>query len=162
MNIQELLGLNQDPKSLTFLQTSLRGLVTFVVALVMLRLSDKRFLSKKTAFDALLGFVLASMLARAVNGSAAFFPTLGCGFVLIGLHRLLAYFARVSHRFGLLVKGESQAVVKDGAVIDQTMRQNDLTERDLIEDLRLNGNVDSPSKIKAAFIERNGQISVVK
>ena len=38
----------------------------------MVRLGDKRFLSKKTAFDAILGFILASMLARAVNGYVCF------------------------------------------------------------------------------------------
>ncbi len=48
-----------------------------VAALVMIRLGTKRSLAEKTAFDAVLLIVLASILARAVNGSAAFFPTLG-------------------------------------------------------------------------------------
>jgi hypothetical protein len=43
----------------------------------MVRVANKRIFSKTTAFDAVLGFIMASMLARAVNGSAAFFPTLG-------------------------------------------------------------------------------------
>src|SRR5262245_12368099 len=39
----------------------------------MIRCGDRRFLSQKSAFDAVLGFILPSMLARAVNGTAAFF-----------------------------------------------------------------------------------------
>jgi uncharacterized membrane protein YcaP (DUF421 family) len=41
------------------------------------------------------------------------------------------------------------------------MRQHDLSEHDLVEDLRLNGNIDDLRQVRAAYIERNGQISVV-
>jgi len=157
-----LLGLNTDPRSLSFVQISLRGIIVFVVALTMVRMGDKRFLSGKTAFDAILGFILASMLARAVNGSSAFLPTLGGGFVLVGLHRAMACVARKSHRFSNLVKGRSDMVIKDGIIVDRAMRQNDLSEHDLLEDLRLNGNIGCPQKAQEAFIERNGQISVVR
>src|SRR4051812_19192417 len=108
------LGLGLEPKNLTFVQIAARGIIVFAVTLIMVRLGDKRFLSKKTAFDAILGLILASMLARAVNGSSAFWPTLGGGFVLVGLHRLIAFLSRRWHKFGILVKGSSNLVVRDG------------------------------------------------
>src|SRR6476659_10980583 len=98
--INATLGVGQDATELTFTQISLRGIIVFFAALVIVRCGDRRFLSQKTAFDAVLGFILASMLARAVNGTAAFLPTLGGGFVLVMLHRVLASWARRSHRFG--------------------------------------------------------------
>jgi uncharacterized membrane protein YcaP (DUF421 family) len=128
----------------------------------MVRLGDKRFLSKKTAFDAILGLILASMLARAVNGSSAFWPTLGGGFVLVGLHRLIAFLSRRWHKFGILVKGTSDLVVRNGEIVQAGMRRNDLSKHDLEEDMRLKGQVDDVSKIKVAYAERNGQISVVR
>src|SRR6186997_1447792 len=100
MNLDAALGLGRDAATLTFAQISLRGVIVFIAALVIVRCGDRRFLSQKTAFDAVLGFILASMLARAVNGTAAFFPTLGGGFVLVVLHRLLALCSRRSHGFG--------------------------------------------------------------
>src|ERR1043166_1358634 len=112
-----LLGLGLEPKSLTFLQIALRGIIVFLIALIMVRLGDKRFLSKKSAFDAILGFILASMLARAVNGSAAFWPTLGGGFVLVGLHRLIAFVSRRWPGVGALVKGRSDLVIQNGKII---------------------------------------------
>ena len=72
-----LLGLGLEPKEFTFLQISLRGLVVFFVALVLVRLSDRRALAKKSPFDILLVVILASVLSRAINGSASFLPTLG-------------------------------------------------------------------------------------
>src|SRR5215471_3739180 len=109
-----MLGLGQNAASLTFWQITLRGVIVFAAALAIVRCGDRRFLSQKTAFDAVLGFILASMLARAVNGTAAFFPTLGGGFVLVLLHRILAYWSRRSHRLGLLIKGRSDVIVRDG------------------------------------------------
>jgi uncharacterized membrane protein YcaP (DUF421 family) len=155
------LGFGADPKSLTFLQIALRGIIVFVITLVMVRCGDKRFLSKKTAFDAILGLILASMLARAVNGSSAFWPTLGGGFVLVGLHRLIAHLSRRWHKFGILVKGTSDLVVRDGQIIEAGMRRNDLSEHDLQEDMRMHGQVDALSQIKVAYAERNGHISIV-
>jgi hypothetical protein len=76
----------------------------------MVRYGDRRFLSHKTAFNVVLGFILASMLARVVNGTAAFFPALGAGFVLVLLHRGLAAWARRSHAVGLMVKGRTDAL----------------------------------------------------
>ncbi len=86
---KDILGLGMDPKQFTFVQLSVRATIVFITALIMVRVGNKRFLAKMSAFDAILGFILSSMLARAVNGSSAFFPTLGAGFVLIGLHWLM-------------------------------------------------------------------------
>jgi hypothetical protein len=48
--------------------------------------------------------ILASVLSRAINGSAAFFPTLGGGLILVLSHRLLSLMAYYSHWFGSLIK----------------------------------------------------------
>ena len=157
-----LLGLGRDAAALTFVQISLRGVIVFVAALVIVRFGDRRFLSQKTAFDAVLGFILASMLARAVNGTAAFFPTLGGGFVLVVLHRLLALCSRRSHGFGVLIKGRSDVLVRDGALDEAAARRNRLSEHDILEDLRLNGNVAELRDVLLAVLERNGHISVVR
>src|SRR4051794_38118494 len=109
-SVKDLLGLNLEPKDLTLLQISLRAVIVFVVSLAMVRLANKRFLARLSAFDAILGFILASVLARAVNGSAAFFPTLGGGFVLVGVHRIMAVLAFRWEWFGALVKGTSDVL----------------------------------------------------
>jgi hypothetical protein len=106
------------------------------------RLGHKRSLARKTAFDAILIVILASVLSHAVNGSAAFFPTLGGGLVLI--------------------KGQPDIIVEDGKVERRNVRRNDISMHDLQEDLRLNAKTEDLDKIKVARIERSGDISFIK
>jgi len=160
--IDAMLGLGRDAAALTFTQVSLRGVIVFVSALVIVRCGDRRFLSQKTAFDAVLGFILASMLARAVNGTASFFPTIGGGFVLVMLHRWLAYWSSRNHALGFLIKGRSDAIVRDGQLDEPLARRNRLSEHDLMEEFRLNGNISDMRDVALAVFERNGQISVVR
>jgi uncharacterized membrane protein YcaP (DUF421 family) len=157
-----LLGLGLDPKDLTFSQISLRGIIVFLVTLTTMRLGHKRSLSRKTPFDAVLLVILAAVLSRAINGSAAFFATLGGGMVLVMLHRLFAFLAFYSHGFGILVKGRPDVIVRDGQCDLAMMWRNHVSTHDLDEDMRLSAHTDDLSKIRLARVERSGDISFIK
>jgi uncharacterized membrane protein YcaP (DUF421 family) len=159
---ETLLGISVEPRNLTFIQISLRGIIVFLATLAMVRLGHKRSLSHKTPFDAVLLVILASVLSRAINGSAAFFATIGGGVVLVLLHRLFAYLAYYSHAFGILVKGKPDIIVRDGKRDLGMMRRNHVSTHDLEEDMRLNGKIDDLSQVRLARIERSGDISFVK
>ena len=160
--LHTLLGIGTEPRALTFLQVSIRGVIVFIATLIMMRLSSKRSLAEKTAFDAVLIVIIGSMLARAINGSEAFFPTLGTGFVLVFLHRLIGIAAYYSHPFGILVKGKPVVLVEDGKVQSKTMLREHISRHDLEEDMRLDAQTEDLSKIQVARLERSGDISFIK
>lgn len=156
-----LLGLGQEASHLTLLQVRLRGIIVFGATIVIIRCGDRRFLSQHSAFDAVLGFILASMLARAVKGTSAFVPTLGGGFVLVLLHRLLASWSRRSHAVGVLIKGRSDPLIREGRLDEALAARNRVSLRDVMEGLRVHGNVGDIADVALAVLERNGEISVV-
>src|SRR5438132_208588 len=156
-----LLGLGARPEELTFVQISLRGIIVFLATLIMVRLGHKRSLARKTAFDAVLIVILASVLSRAVNGSAACFATLGGSFVIVMLHRLLAWCASDSHRFGILIKGRPEVIIEDGDFVLSTMHRNHISTHDVEEDMRLSLRTDDVSKVKKGRVERSGDVSFI-
>jgi uncharacterized membrane protein YcaP (DUF421 family) len=160
--IGSLLGLGAEPKDLTFAQISLRGIIVFLATLIMIRLGHKRSLARKTAFDAVLTVILASVLSRAINGSSAFFATLGGCLVIVLVHRVLAFIAYHSHWFGGLIKGTPEIIVENGELILPIMRRNHISKHDLEEDLRLAAKMDDISRVKVARVERSGDISFIK
>jgi len=161
-SVEVLLGLGAEPRDLTFVQVSLRGVVVFLVTLITVRLGHKRSLSRKTPFDAVLLVILASVLSRAINGSAPFFATLGGGVVLVLLHRVFAFLTFYSHRFGILVKGRPDVIVRDGQCDMAMMWRNHVSTHDLDEDMRLSAHTDDLSDIRVARVERSGDISFIK
>jgi len=159
--LSDLFGLGLEAQRLSLGQVSARAVVVFFSALFIVRLADKRFFAKKTAFDVILGFMLASMLARTINGSEQLVPTIVAGLLLALLHRLLGMLACRWPRFGDWIKGSSQTVITNGQIDHAALRRHHIGEDDLGEELRLNG-VDSVEKVKLARLERSGEVSVVK
>lgn len=156
------LGLHLEPADLTFTQISLRGVIVFIASLAMIRLGSKRALAQKTAFDAVLIVILASVLARAINGSASFFPTLGGSFVIVLLHRLFAFLANQWHPLGILIKGQPHVILREGQFDHAAMRRNHVSVHDFEEDMRLRAETEDKASIEIARIERCGDISFVK
>ena len=160
--VRDFLGLGALPETLTFTQISIRGIIVFVFTLIMVRMSARRSLARRTVFDSIFLVILASVLARAINGSSDLLPTIGGGFVMVAFHRLLAWIAFYSHWFGNLIKGPEQMLIRDGELRHPALRNNHITEHDLEEDLRLGLHVESLSVIKDARLERSGGISFIK
>ncbi len=161
MTVQMLFGPGVEPKDLTFLHVCMRTLVIFFAALIMIRVADKRALAQKTGFDALVAFLLASTLSRAINGSAQLPQTIAVGFLIVFLHRALAKAAFHSELLCELIKGKSEQIICDGKLNREAMEANDLTEGDLKEDMRLQAELDDFSEVREARIERNGEISII-
>jgi uncharacterized membrane protein YcaP (DUF421 family) len=157
-----LLGLGLQSQDLSFAQMSLRGVIVLLVSLAIIRIGNQRALAERTAFDAVLIVILASVLARAVNGSGPFFATIGASLVMVLLHRFMGWIAARSHSFGTLIKGQPAVIVEDGRIVWKEMRRNSISTHDLEEDLRSTAATEDLEEIRVARIERSGAISFIK
>ncbi|NBD95369.1 MAG: DUF421 domain-containing protein [Gammaproteobacteria bacterium] len=154
-----ILGLDAgDP---TVWQMAARAVVAYPVGIAFVRIGEKRFIGKFTAFDVIMGIVIGSILARAITGGSPFFPSLMAGLVLVSLHYLFATLSYHLEWFGDLVKGSGRTLVKDGRIQWEAMRKSHISERDLKGALRENGGVDDIERVRLARLERSGNISVV-
>ena len=159
--LKELLGLGIEPKDLDVFQVCLRGIIVFIAALIIVRVGHRRFLSRMTAFDSVVGFTLGSVLARAINGSAPLLPTLAVGFVLVLLHRFLSALAFRWDTLDRLLKGRPDVLVQNGKADRKKLRRHKITEKDLLEEAHLEGKLSDLQRIRTAFLERNGKISII-
>jgi uncharacterized membrane protein YcaP (DUF421 family) len=156
-----LLGLSLRPQQLEFWQIFLRAVVVYLAMIVFVRFGKKRFLSRATAFDAILVIVIGSTAARAITGNAPFFATLAAVWLLIAMHWVISYFTEGSPRLGSLVKGNATVLVRDGRIDRHALKAAHMSRDDLDEDLRERG-IDDPKNVKEARLERSGKLSVIK
>lgn len=155
------LGLEVAPKDLAAWQMALRAAVAFIAAIAIARIADKRFMGKYAPLDIMLAVVFGSIVSRAITGNTAFFPALGACLVLVLLHRLIGAIAFHSDRFGRLVKGQRRLLISDGEIQWDEMKKSHISRRDLEEALRQHTRSPRLDEVKAAYLERNGSISIV-
>jgi uncharacterized membrane protein YcaP (DUF421 family) len=81
---------------------------------------------------------------------------------MVVIHKILAFFAMKQVWVGMIVKGYRRSLYKNGEYNMKNMRITSISKDDLMEGVRLEINSDSLDEIKEVYIEKNGQISVVK
>jgi uncharacterized membrane protein YcaP (DUF421 family) len=157
--IQQLFGKEND---LGILQVSIRGIIVFLAALLVLRIGSKRSFGKESAIDHVVMIILGGMLGRAITGAEPFLSVMAAVFSIIITHRLLAWICLSNHWMGKMIKGEKKILFSDGQPKEDNMKQSLITNADLDEGIRLMLNENKRDNVKEIFIERNGQMSVVK
>jgi uncharacterized membrane protein YcaP (DUF421 family) len=155
-------GVDTDPRSYNVLQVSLRALLIYLLGLLIIRLGRNRLLGRQSPFDIVLGFVLGSVLSRAINGTSHLLVTLVSALVLVAAHRFFAFLSFRSHRFGALIKGEPQTLVENGQLDRDQMRREHVSPHDIEEALRLRAKTADATRIAEARLERNGEVSIVE
>lgn len=150
------------PETITWWQMVVRATVIFLFLLLLVRFGGKRIFGQNTSFDIVLGVLLGSTLSRALTANAPFVPTLAASAALVVLHGSLARFSLRSPRVARLAKGKEDLLIEDGRILEENLHRTGLTEHDLMEGIRLAGSTEAVSEVKRAYLERNGNISVVR
>ena len=157
-SIQALLGRNSP--DIAWWQMVFRAVTIFFMALAMIRWGGTRIFGKHTTFDIVIGIVLGSILSRAITGNSPYFPTIIAAFCLVALHKFLAFLCFDHHQIGGIIKGKKLLLVLHGELQLKNMKKTSISESDVMEALRLKGNIDL-AKVKYAYLERSGEISVI-
>jgi uncharacterized membrane protein YcaP (DUF421 family) len=157
--ISDVIGLGDE--DLSAWEMSLRALIIYITAIVLVRVGQMRFMGQNTAFDMILGIILGSVLSRAITGNAPFFPTVAAAGVLVAFHWLFSVVSFHSRFFGKLIKGRERTLVRDGEIQWDNMRRSHISRRDLEMALRSTGKITQPEDVAVAHFERSGDISVI-
>lgn len=151
-----------EGKDLNALNMGCRALVLYFIMLLFIRISGTRTFGKKTAFDNIIAITIGALLSRIVVGASAFFPTVTAGFVLVMVHRALAW-ASLHHKWiDRLIKGSERILYKQGKIEQENLDKSLMSRGDLMESVRINSNLNDLEAINEARLERTGEISIIK
>ena len=148
-------------ENITWYQMAVRAVLIFLFGVFLVRVAGKRAFGSWSALDIILSIILGSSLSRALTGNAPFVHTLIAMTVLVLLYRLTAAGTARLGFLGTLIKGKAAKLITDGKVDRAALRRHRLGDEDLDESLRNRG-VGDPAAVKAAYLERGGDITVLK
>ena len=159
MNINEICGSGEE---LAPLHMAARAFIMFFIALLLIRIAGMRVFGIKTAFDNILVIMLGAILSRGVVGASPFFSTIAAAAAMILIHKILAWLAMKNPWVGKIVKGYRHSLYHNGVIREENLRRTAISKDDLMEGVRLEINKNSLDEVEQIFIEKTGEISVVK
>jgi uncharacterized membrane protein YcaP (DUF421 family) len=143
-------------------QMAARAAIVFFIALTYVRTGGLRMLGKQSAYDSLTGLMLGAILGKAVVSPDSFFGTLLAAFVIMILHRSMAWITFKSSWAGSILKGKSILLFQNNRPVIENLNRVHITENDLQEAVRKNLNTDDLSHVKEIYMDRSGELSVIK
>jgi uncharacterized membrane protein YcaP (DUF421 family) len=149
-------------RDLNSLQMGIRAAAAFFLTLLFLRIAGIRTFGRRTAMDMVIVIMLGSVLSRIVVGASPMIPTLVACLVFVLVHRLLAILSCGNDFVGMLVKGEKISLYKKGVKNEEHLRKAMISKKDLQEGIRLKANQEGFEGIDEIFLERTGEISIIK
>jgi len=144
------------------LEIVVRGSLMYIALFVMLRVILKRQTGSLGMTDLLLITLLADAAQNAMAGE---YNSIADGIVLVATvifwNYLFDWLSFRSESFSRLIEPSPLPLVRNGRMLRRNMRQELITEDELMMQLREQG-LDDVSKVKQAFIESDGRISVIR
>jgi len=157
--IHLLIGTNPI-EQITCMQMVLRAGILYFFGIVLVRIHS-RFFGLKTAHDMLLRIIIGSIFANAIIGRAPFFCSIVVPLFMILLNWLIAFISFRSHAIEIMVKGSHYILVDDGNIVWKNMRYSSITKDELLETARIKAHTQDIHRIKKAYLENDGEISIV-
>ena len=140
----------------------LRGSLMYISLFILLRVILKRQTGTLGMTDLLLITLLADASQNAMAGEYKSLPD-GIGLVatIIFWNYLFDWLSFRSEWFARLIEPAPLALIKNGKLLRRNMRQELITDAELMTQLREQG-LDDVAKVKEAYIESDGRISVIQ
>jgi uncharacterized membrane protein YcaP (DUF421 family) len=139
----------------------LRTAVVYVVVLLLLRVAGKRELGQMSPVDLVVILVIANAVQNAMTGGDnSLIGGVIAASTLVGMNLV---FGRVAHRIPYLehlFESEPTPLIKDGKPIKRNLDHENVNLEELMMAAREHG-VDEIEKVDAAYLERDGSISII-
>ena len=140
----------------------IRGLIVYVVLLIIFRLSGKRTLSQTTTFDMVLLLIISETIQQAlIDTDNSMTNGLILVLTLVGISVLLSLLKQRSPAIERLVDGAPLIIMEDGKTFQERMDKERVDEEDILEAARKLQGLERLEQIKYAVLERNGEITIV-
>jgi len=137
--------------------------VAYVFILFLMRVVGRRELSSMEPSDVILLVVIGDLVQNGVTQSDYSVTGIVLAAGTIGV--LATITAVITHRWSRIrnvIEGEPVILVQDGQLIERNMKNERLTQDEVMEQARLQQGVESLDEVKWAVLETSGSISIVK
>jgi uncharacterized membrane protein YcaP (DUF421 family) len=144
------------------METVIRGIVIYIILLIVVRVTGRRSLAEITAFDLVLLLIIAETTQQALLGDDF---SLVNSFILIltlfSVDIAFSYLKEWSPRADRIIDGAPTVLVSLGKLDEEALRWSRVGVDDLLQAARAQHEVERLDQIKFAVLEASGDISII-
>ncbi|UJF16389.1 DUF421 domain-containing protein [Jeotgalibaca sp. MA1X17-3] len=138
------------------------GIVTYLMFIIVLRISGKRTLSQMNVYDFSVTVALGSILASTItNANTAALSGIFSFTLLVVFQYIIAKLAVHLQFFNKLIKSEPSLLFYKGQYDWENMKKQRVTQDDFLQELRQQ-QCSSTDDILAVVMEASGKLSILK
>lgn len=140
----------------------LRAIAIYLVLMVVFKIAGRRALLQMTSFDLILLLIISEATQQALLGND--FSVTGAALTIITLVAVDILFGTLKKYVKgaeNLIDGTPVVLVENGQMLENKMREADITRDDIMVSARNNQGIADLAEIKFAILERNGHISII-
>ncbi|UCZ52595.1 DUF421 domain-containing protein [Bacillus shivajii] len=143
-------------------QVLVRGLIGFIVLLVLARIMGKKQINQITYFEYIVGIAIGSIAAELTFSPDIRISNFVFGMVIWSMLPIVVSKIELkSYGFRMLTEGKPTVVIENGKILEENLKKEDLTVDELMIYLR-DKDVFKLSDVETAIFESSGQLSVMK
>lgn len=145
----------------TIINTILRSIAVYALALLLSRLIGRKLISQMTFFDFVVGVSMGSIVANAMIGSGGSPASAVTVLIIISGLTIVSSYAHIkSFKIRKIINSEPITLVDNGTIVEENMKNERLTIDELMMKLR-EKNVFNLADVEFAIMESDGQLSVL-
>jgi uncharacterized membrane protein YcaP (DUF421 family) len=141
--------------------TAARGVLVYVVMLIVIRVLGKRTIGNFSAFDLLMALMLGEVVDEIIYGDVSLAQGLTAIVVIALCKYLTAWLTSWNHTLNRIFEGKPTEVVSHGEFVREGLRTEVMSELEVLAALRLNEVADM-REVKSAIMEVDGRLSVIR
>lgn len=143
------------------LNTIIRGVVVYILAIFLTRLMGRKLISQMTFFDFVIGVSMGSIIANAIVGQQFTSMSAITALTLVSILIIATGYLHIkSYKARKLVNSEPIILIQTGTILEENMKKIRLTINELLMKLR-EKNIFNLADVEFAIMETDGELSVL-
>lgn len=140
----------------------LRGVVVYLLLLLIFRIAGKRSLSQVTTFDLVLTLIISESIQQALlDGDDSLTNAFLVVIALVGTDILLSHVKQRWPRVEHIIQGMPLVIFEGGKPIQDRLERERVDEQDILQAARQQEGLRSLADLDYAVLETSGDITVV-
>ena len=139
-----------------------KTIICYFFLIIILKIMGKREMSQVSTFDIVVFLIISELFTLSLNEpKLSIFRSIIPIVIIVILQLLTSFISLKCRKIRLIIEGRPTYLIKNGEIDIEELKKQRFNLDDLMSQLHIS-NIQSPKEVEYAFLEDNGNLSVIR